>query len=65
VLDDVKSFNFGPNIFHKGKGDGVSYRVGRRQVRTVGIDSKRSSEGGVGNRAGEEKGRTTIAAATK
>jgi len=32
---------------------------------TVGVDSKGSGEGGVGNRAGEGKWRTTFAVATK
>ena len=32
---------------------------------TVKVDYKRSGEGGVGSRAGEGKGRTTVAVATK
>ena len=32
---------------------------------TVGVDSKKSREGGVGSRGGEGKGRTTAVIATK
>jgi len=52
----VKNFDFGPNICHKGKGDGIDNRGGKKQVKTVGVGNKESGEGDVGSRAGKGKG---------
>ena len=59
----MENFNFGHNTFHKGKKDGVDNRGERKQVMTVGVDSKGGGEGGTDNRARE--GRMTVATATK
>jgi len=56
----MENFDFGTNICHKGKGDGVGNRRGRKQVTIVGVVNKRGKEGGVGSRARKEKGKRQL-----
>jgi len=49
----------------QGERDGVDNIGGRKQVTTVGFDSKGGGEGGVDSKAEKGKGRMSVATITK
>ena len=61
----VQNLDFGPKTCNKEKGDDISNRKDKRQVTTIGVDSKEVEEGGVGSRAGGRKRQTAVVAAIK
>ena len=59
----MENFALVPNIYHKGKGDSVDNKGGRKQIMIVGVDNKRGRVCDVDSRAKEEKGRVASAVA--